>query len=63
MHILTCFAGGTERKVLKNFEDIVRAGLPEKKLSEHYACPLVANDIVLNKYVTFCQERIQVTMQ
>ena len=53
--------GNTERAFLANFESIVRKSLPHEKLKAFYHDPEVAKLALLNK-VTFCSERIKVTV-
>ena len=53
--------GNTEREFLANFESIVRKSLPHEKLKGFYHDPEVAKLALLNK-VTFCSERIKVTV-
>lgn len=53
--------GNTEREFLQNFESIVRNSLPHEKLKAFYHDPEVAKLALLNK-VTFCSERIKVTV-
>ena len=53
--------GNTEREFLRNIESIVRNALPHDKLKAFYHDPEVAKLALLNK-VTFCSERIKVTV-
>ena len=53
--------GNTEREFLRNIESIVRNALPHDKLKAFYHDPEVAKLALLNK-VTFCSERIEVTV-
>jgi hypothetical protein len=50
IHILN--EGGTGRKIVKNFESIVNAGLPMEKLRLSFEDPEVAKDTILD-YITF----------
>lgn len=48
--------------MLNNFEDIVKRSLPVDKVTKHYSdCPGAAKQVILN-YVTFFEERKQVSI-
>jgi len=59
---LIIFIGPTEQEILNNIEDIVKQALPLDKLKKGYADLNTSKNLILNR-VTFCQSRVDVSMQ
>ena len=59
---LILFIGPTEQEILNNIEDIVEQALPLDKLKKGYTDLNTSKNLILNR-VTFCQSRVDVSMQ
>ena len=59
---LILFVGPTEQEILNNIEDIVEQALLLDKLKKGYSDLNTSKNLILNR-VTFCQSRVDVSMQ